>query len=288
MAKPYDATLNDLIDLRPDDWAAGFGRLAGIPPGPSTVLDTDLATTLQADKLFRIDGPRPAVLHLEFQSSSRLGIPRELMRYNTLIDHQHDLPVHTVLVLLRPTAAASDMTGLYERLGATGEPIATFRYHVERVWERPVEFWLTGGLGLAPLAMMTNEAVADPASVLDRLQARFRTQGVTGKVAESLLTSTFVLCGLRHQPDRIEELFRRMSMLMEESTTYQLILNKGRTVGRSEQARNTLLQIGTERFGPPSAEQDAVLQALTDLPRLERITGRVLKAADWDDLLKTG
>ena len=54
LAKPFDATLNALIDLRPSDWADGFARLVGIPPGPSVSLDTDLATTLQADKLFRI------------------------------------------------------------------------------------------------------------------------------------------------------------------------------------------------------------------------------------------
>ncbi len=54
MAKPFDATLNALIAVRPDDWAAYFARLAGIPPGPSESLDTDLATTLQADRIFRI------------------------------------------------------------------------------------------------------------------------------------------------------------------------------------------------------------------------------------------
>ena len=126
MAKPFDATLNALIDLRPGDWASGFARLVGIPPGPSTVLDTDLATTLQADKLFRIDGAMPSLLHLELEANPRTGIPRELMRYNTLIDHQHDLPVKTVLILLRSKAKASDETGCYRRCGANGELIAEF------------------------------------------------------------------------------------------------------------------------------------------------------------------
>ena len=124
MAKPFDATLNALIDLCPDDWAAGFARVAEIPAGPSAVLDSDLATTVQADKLFRIDGPSPAVLHLELEANPRLGIPRDLMRYNTLIDHQHGLPVETVLILLRPNAFASDQTGYYrrERVGAVRSP----------------------------------------------------------------------------------------------------------------------------------------------------------------------
>lgn len=289
MQKQYDATLNDLIDLRPDDWAAGFAKLAGIPPGPSTALDTDLATTLQADKLFRIDGLRPAILHLELQSSSRPGIPRELLRYNTFVDQQHDLPVHTVLILLRPRAVASDMTGLYERVGADGRRLVEFRYHVERVWERSVDDWLTGGLGLAPLAMVTEEAVRDPESALDRLQQCFRANGVAGKVAESLLTSTFVLCGLRHQSERIEELFRRMSMIMEDSTTYQMILGRGRAAGvaegRREEARRMLLRQGTKKFGPPAAEKLAVLDATADMAKLEDLADRVLDATSWDDLL---
>ena len=133
MAKPFDATLNALIDLRPSDWADGFARLVGIPPGPSVSLDTDLATTLQADKLFRIDGARPSLLHLELEANPRTGIPRELMRYNTLIDHQHDLPVETVLILLRPESPSERPNG---RVPATGREWKCDRgvsYRIERV-----------------------------------------------------------------------------------------------------------------------------------------------------------
>ena len=158
MAKPFDATLNALIDLRPGDWADGFARIAGIPPGPSVELDTDLATTLQADKLFRIDGERPSLLHLELEANPRLGIPRDLMRYNTLIDHRHDLPVTSVLILLRPKAFASDQTGCHQRFNVNGQLIAEFHYRVEKVWERPVEYWLSAELGMRPLAGLTDEA----------------------------------------------------------------------------------------------------------------------------------
>ena len=153
MAKPYDATLNLLIDIRPTDWADCFARLAGIPPGPSSAVDTDLSITLQADKIFRIDGANPSILHLELEANPRLGIPRELMRYNVLIDHQHSLPVQTVLVLLRRKALASDMTGRYGRSAFDGGAILEFNYVVERVWDRSVDFWLNSGLGLSPLAL---------------------------------------------------------------------------------------------------------------------------------------
>jgi hypothetical protein len=82
MAKVFDATLNTLIDAHLADWAAFLARRVGVPPSPATSLDTDLSATLQADRLFRIDGPTPAVLHLELESTGRLGIPGELLRYN--------------------------------------------------------------------------------------------------------------------------------------------------------------------------------------------------------------
>ena len=211
MAKPFDATLNALIDLRPADWANSFARLVGIPPGPSVSLDTDLATTLQADKLFRIDGAKPSLLHLELEANPRTGIPRELTRYNTLVDHLHGLPVETVLILLRPKAQASDQTGEYRRVGVNGNLIAEFRYRVERVWERPINFWLQSGLGLAPLALLTDEASHQLESALDRFQVCMRENKVDETTTKTLLGSSFVLCGLRYNKERVLEMFRSIA-----------------------------------------------------------------------------
>src|SRR5262249_5063238 len=132
MAKTFDATLNSLIDTHADDWAGFLAARVGIPPGPAVALDTDLSTTLQADRLFRIDGPAPSVVHLELESGSRLGIPAELLRYNIAAWGATGLAVHSVLVLLRPRANATDQTGTFEMTGADGRPYLTFRYHVVR------------------------------------------------------------------------------------------------------------------------------------------------------------
>ena len=293
MAKPFDATLNALIDLRPADWANGFARLVGIPPGPHVSLDTDLATTLQADKLFRIDGERPSLLHLELEANPRTGIPRELMRYNTLVDHQHGLPVETVLILLRPKAQVSDQTGQYQRLGVNGNIIAEFRYCIERVWERPIDFWLQCGLGLAPLALLTDEASGQLESALDRFQICLRKNDVDETTTKTLLGSSFVLCGLRYNKTRVLEMFRSVSMLMEESTTYQGILEKGlekgltqgRTEGRTEILIVALVRLGTKRFDSPLPSVMTELQGITDNERLERLMERILQAVSWDDLL---
>ena len=231
MAKPFDATLNALIDLCPSDWANTFARFAGIPEGPIEVLDTDLATTLQADKLFRIGGPQPMLLHLELEANPRSGIPRDLMRQSRLIDHVHDTPVETVLILLLPKAQVSDQTGVYRRSTPNRNLVSEFRYRIERVWERSVDYWLQSGLGLAPLALLTDEANLEMERSLDRLRESLAERNLDDRTLKSLLGSSYVLCGLRHDKVRIESLFRMLSMLMEESTTYQAILEEGREKG---------------------------------------------------------
>lgn len=173
MSKPFDATLNSLIDAHADDWAAFLAARVGLSLGPVTPIDTDLSVTHQADRLFRIDGPEPAVLHLELESSGRLGIPTELLRYNVAAHGVTGLPVLSVLVLLRPKATATDLTGELE-LRAAGRPYLTFRYTVVRLWQEPMEPLLTAGVGLAPLALLTNEAAADLPAAFVRFERRLR------------------------------------------------------------------------------------------------------------------
>ncbi len=289
MAKPFDATLNALIDLNPSEWAAGFARIAGIPPGPSTVLDTDLATSVQADKLFRIDGERPCLLHLELEANPRSVIPRELMRYNTLVDQRDDLPVETVLVLLRPKAFTSDQTGSYRRLGINGNLIAEFRYRVEKVWERSIDYWLEAGLALTPLALLTDEANCDLQVALDRFRGRVKTAEADAATAECLVGASYFRCGLRYDKLRIAAMYRRLNMLMEESTTYQATLEEGRSKGLSQGLsqglRAAVLRVGRKRFGSPSPTVSVELQAITDPSRLERLTEAALDVESWEALL---
>lgn len=54
MSKPFDNTLNTLIDATAADWAAFLAGVVGIPPGPladyDPVRDGNLSTTAYADK----------------------------------------------------------------------------------------------------------------------------------------------------------------------------------------------------------------------------------------------
>lgn len=291
MAKPFDATLNSLIDEHIADWANFLAARCGVPPGPATVLDTDLSSTLQADRLFRIDGAAPAAIHLELESSGRLGIPEELLRYNVAARAVVGVPVHSVLVLLRPKATATDLTESLDVAGADGRPYLTFRYRVVRVWQESLEGLLAAGPGLAPLALLTNEAAADLSVAFDRFWEVLRRDALPDNVERSLVGSTFVLCGLRYQPTQVEALYRNLSMTLEDSTTYQMILNKGikqgQARGEAMSLQKTVLSLGKHRFGAVPAGVEAAIRSIQDRDRLERIAERLLDAADWDDLLAT-
>ena len=304
MAKPFDATLNSMIDAGPAEWVQAFAELAGVSAGPSQIVDTDLATTVQSDKVFKIDGPSPMLLHLEFEVNPSLGIPRRLMRYNTLIDYKYDLPVETVLVLLRRKALSSDQTGVLRRRGITGRLVTEFHYHVAKVWEHPVDYWLARGITLAPLSLLTDEAEGDLESALSRFAKCLRQNHAHASMTKSLLGSSYVLCGLRYEQKRVTEAYRRLTMLMKESTTYQVIrkegrnegisqgrkegISQGRKEGISQGHRNTILLLGTERFGAPSRTIAAALRKIDDIPRLERLAKRILVATNWKDLLADG
>jgi predicted transposase YdaD len=68
-------------------------------------------------------------------------------------------------------------------------------------------------------------------------------------------------------------------MAMEESVTYQEIVAEGIAKGRAEGelrgARELLRTLGDRRFGAPSAEITAALEAIDDLNRLRQLALRL-------------
>jgi hypothetical protein len=70
---------------------------------------------------------------------------------------------------------------------------------------------------------------------------------------------------------------------VEESTTYQYIIEKG----EMKVLRRLLLRKGATKLGAPTKKVKAAIQDLEDLPRLERMCGRLFTAASWNDILDT-
>ncbi len=74
---------------------------------------------------------------------------------------------------------------------------------------------------------------------------------------------------------------------MKESTTYQAIIGEGKAEGQVEALQRIVLRLGQQRFGKPSSRVSAAIHCITDLGRLDRMSDRLLSAADWHDLLET-
>lgn len=102
------------------------------------------------------------------------------------------------------------------------------------------------------------------------------------ETANQVLTSTFVLSGLRLERERALNLFRRIRAV-EESTTYQYIVEQGEIKG----TRRMLLKQGTAKFGAPTRKVKAAIQDLEDLPHIERMMIHLLSATSWNEVLET-
>src|SRR5438876_579558 len=68
---------------------------------------------------------------------------------------------------------------------------------------------------------------------------------------------------------------------MEQSTTYQAIVRRGRAEG----ARRMLHLQGETKFGPPDAATQAAIESIDDLKQLEELCVRLMSAGSWQELL---
>lgn len=208
--------------------------------------------------------------------------------YNAALEDRHDLPVQSVIVLLRPEANLSTITGEYRRsVPGAGELYRIFRYRVIRVWELPVQSLLRGGMGLLALAPISAVHEAELPSVMREMKRRavgVRDRGRLGR----WWTAVYVLMGMRYEEALITQLLQGV-LGMKESVTYQAIVREGlvqgRTEGAVEEARKMLLRLGQAHFQAPAPPE--VLNRIgdmQDLEHLEELLLRVTLLRSWNEL----
>ncbi len=288
MPGPIDDALKHLTELSPQDWVVR----GGWPAAAAALIDADIGTISgAADKAIRVSSTPDWLLAIDFQSGhdSLAKLP-DLLLYNSALFKRHGLPVRTLLVLLHRGADSRKLTGLYER-GFPGEPFdAALRYRVLRVWEIPAATWLSGGLGLVPLAPLGSVLKADLPAIVAQMKQRFDREAPSQ--AKELWSAVYILMGLRYERALTQTLLRGVKD-MKESVTYQAIVEEGKVEGKvegkaegkAEEARKVLLLLGREQFGEPSAKVVALLDAVTDLGQLEALLLRLRHVKSWEELL---
>jgi predicted transposase YdaD len=279
LAKPFDAITRTLLRAHPDDWLALFGLGRGLPV---RVVDSDLSTiTAEADKVLQVDGPAPCLIHVEVQSSYDPSLPRRLFRYNALLDLRHELPVHSVAVLLWRDADGPAIDGVLRRENRFRPDPIVFPYQVVRVWEQPVDE-LAASSGTFPLVALAARSEEELRRVATPILAALHDPA--NQDERELKAAFYFLVGRQFTEKLAEELFQG-DRAMRESVTYQAVLDEGWRKGRVDEVRDLVLRQGTKQFGSPGEAVETRLMAETDRERLEELFDRLFSATGWDELL---
>ena len=189
-----DVSTKELVWDAPAAWVDRFG--IG-PPGPVSLVDSEITTpTASADKVLRVDGPVPYLIDLEPQSYHDKDLARTLWYRQVALDYKHELPVLTVLILLRKEADSPGLTGSYERYLPDGSLANRYNYRVVRLWQEEPDPFLTGGVNLVPLAPLTKVAKARLPRLVGRMAGRINAEPKPR--ADKLWFAAYVLMGWRY------------------------------------------------------------------------------------------
>jgi hypothetical protein len=151
-----------------------------------------------------------------------------------------------------------------------------FSYRVVRVWQLPLTSILAGSIGLLPFAPLCLDAAGDLPAVVDRMKTRLEREPDPA-VRDLVWTCAYFLTGLRYPPSMVAPFFEGVRGMAESSTFLATLAGE---------ARRILLRQGRKRFGPPSPEMIAALEAIEDPDELEDLSERLLDVASWEELLR--
>jgi hypothetical protein len=241
--------------------------------------ESDLsAVTAAADKVIRIEDSPPWILDIEFQSWRDPSLPRQLLKYNALLQDRHKCPVASVLIVLAEDADSPAYSGRYAVAPPFG-PAWEFGYTVLRVWEASAEGLLSGPLALTPLAPVADVELGEVPDVLRRVADRAGRES-DPEITDRLLTTAGLLLRLRYGPVTASDLIKRFPEIPEMEPFKQFV-DKGQVQG----LRTSVLILGREKFGAPKPEQEAALGAIADPAKLEDLCKKLLHVGTWDELL---
>jgi hypothetical protein len=284
MAMTFDATLKAMGRDSPEDFLTAFDGPLALPV---RLLNVDLSTvTTAADLVVGLGEPLEEIIHIDFQSSAAARKHADVMAYNALLFAHYLVPVHSIVLLLRPQAAHANLTGHVHYVPRPDRGSMGFSYEVVPLWERPADELLAADLGVTPLAMLGQLPEGVPledglTAVARRLAERLAKEAAPDR-GKKLLTEALLLTGLRVRRDAAVRIFRGVRV-MHESDTFLMILEEG----EEKATREAILAVGEERLGAPDEAIRSQLASITDLARLKRMVRRAAKAASWQEILET-
>lgn len=250
------------------------------------------------DVAFGFGDPLQQIVDINFQSGPDARLAARLLLYSAAYHHRYPVPVRSTVILLRPAADHSRLTGhlTYQAAGSGVE----FTYEVLRLWQQSLELFLGGGLALLPLAPLCQLPPEVPVAealrqVIHRVDQRLVSEAPYARAVQ-LMTAAFVLTGMRADPATLEDIFRGVRVMIE-SSAFELFeqrgwkkglqegLKEGLQEGQVEEARRLLLRWGGKRFGEADDSVKNAIVAMNDLDRLERMLDVVSTLSSWEAVL---
>ena len=266
-----------LIEQYSTDFAAW---LLGESITLTTINPTELnVEPIRADSVMLLQSSN-AILHTEFQTVGDDTMPFRMADYYLRLKRKFpERTIQQVVIYLKRTAS-----NLVKQTSYT-TPVMTHQFRVIRLWEEPVEVFLSTP-GLLPYAVLSR--ASDKESVLAQVVAELE-QITDPREQSNLVAATSILAGLELEEQTIRQLFR--SPIMRESTMYQAILREGRaeglqlglTQGRTVEGKTLVLKQLTRKLGSLSPEITTKVSALS-LKDLEALGEALLDFTSVEDL----
>jgi predicted transposase/invertase (TIGR01784 family) len=258
-----------LIEQYSSDFAVW---LLGTPISLTTINPTELnVEPIRADSVMLL-AAREIILHTEFQTVADKTMPFRMADYYLRLQRKFpERDIQQVVIYLKSTDSDLVRQTRYQT------PVMTHEFRVIRLWEEPVEVFLSTP-GLLPYAVLSqaedkDRILAQVVEELDRIP--------DSREQSNLAAATSILAGLQLEEQTIRRLMR--NPVMRESTMYQSILREGEAQGRTAEGRNLVLKQLTRKLGNLSIEQTTRVNALS-LDRLEALGEALLDFTSVADL----
>jgi predicted transposase/invertase (TIGR01784 family) len=226
----FDTTCRRLAELFPEDFASWLlGRRVALTELQPTELSLE---AIRADRVILLQD-EAEILHLEFQTDPKDDVPMRMPDYRLRLHRKFpEKTVRQVVIYLRQTTSKRVYQDYFEISGLYAQ------YNVVRIWEVPAAE-LMAYEGLLPFVALSQTEDASQ-SLQNVVQAINQIPDESQQ--HEAMAATYVLAGLKLDKEIISSIIRRD--VMQESVTYQAIVQEGEDKGRGAEkqdiARNLL------------------------------------------------
>jgi len=228
------------------------------------------------------------VLHVRIQKQYQPELGRILYEQNRRVEELEGKKVQfTAVMLLWPGADGPDVTGEY-RIPKGG----VYRYAISRLWEKNVDEILVNP-AMVIFAPLSNFPAARLPSIVTRVIELIRSES-DKETRDNFWKLLYWTMGLRYSADEVNahlapvlaEILALDDFKACVSGGFHHGFSRGQNQGILEATRTWVLTLGTHRLGDPTPALCEAIASLNALDRLEQLSARVLKEADWPSVMR--